>query len=268
MLKAAASSVAAVAIALVAAGAGAQTPKPAATPFAIGTLQPFGSSANTTPFSQALPNIGRTRSVTPACAAMRDIVVPSFAAAVRADQRFVETRKRLPNYADLVDDPEHSGDVYRLSALHKLGQDAANLMQEAETISKLLGDPRIADDVKDPQVVAERRQLQALYVAQVTRANLINEYVIREQAATAKIGIDDKTPFQPRNAANYTNPVQRPDRPLPQFTAPPNMPLRSGIGLADKRAMEDWGTTLHTYVRKAENEAAKTFYPIAKSCSG
>jgi hypothetical protein len=267
MLKAVASSVAAVAIALVAAGAGAQTPKPAATPFAIGTLQPFGASANTTPFSQALPNIGRTRSVTPACAAMRDIVVPSFAAAMRADKQFVETRKRLPNYADLVDDPEHSSDVYRISALHKLGQDAANLMEEAQTISKLLGDPRISEDVKDPQIVAERRQLQALYVAQVTRANLLNEYVMREQVATAKQGIDDNSAFRGRNTANSgTGNVQAPAQPMPQLTAPPNMPLRSGISLADKRAIEDWGTTLHTYVRNAENQAAKTFYPIAKSC--
>jgi hypothetical protein len=266
MLKVVASSVAAAAIALVAAGAGAQTPKTAATPFAIGTLEPFGSSANA-PFQQTLPNIGRTRSVTPACAAMRDIVVPSFAAAVRADQRFVETRKRLPNYADLVDDPEHSNDVYRLSALHKLGQDAASLMQEAQTISKLLGDPRISEVNTDPQVMAERRQLQALSGAQVTRANLINECVRREQVATAKLGMDDNSAFAPRNSANYPGPLHT-SAPAPQMTAPPNMPLRSGIALADKRAMEDWGTTLHTYVRQAENQAAKTFYPIAKSCSG
>ena len=264
MLKAVASSVAAAAIVLVAAGAGAQTPKPTATPFAIGTLQPLGASANA-PFSSQLPNIGRTRSVTPACAAMRDIVVPSFAAAVRADQRFAETRKRLPNYADIVDDPEHANDVYRISALHKLGQDAASLMQEAQTISKLLGDPRISDEVKDPQVVAERRQLEALYVAQVTRANILNEYVMREQVATAKQGIDDNSAFRSRNSANVA-PQLHTSAPMPQFTAPPNMPLRSGIGLADKRAMEDWGTTLHTYVRKAENQAAKTFYPIAQGC--
>jgi hypothetical protein len=266
MLKAVASSVAAAAIALVAAGAGAQTPKPAATPFVIGTLQPFGSSASA-PFSQQLPNIGRTRSVTPGCAAMRDIVVPSFAAAVRADQRFVETRKRLPNYAEIVDDPEHSTDGFRQMLLHKLGQDAANLMQDAQAISKALGDPRISADVKDPQVVAERRQLQALYEAQATRANLLNEYVMREQVATAKQNIDDTSAFRSRLATNSgADNVKAPDQPVPQLTAPPNMPLRSGIALADKRALEDWGTTLHTYVRAAENQAAKTFYPIARSC--
>jgi len=264
MLKVVASSVAAAAIALVAAGAGAQTPKPAATPFALGTLQPFGSSASA-PFSQQLPNIGRTRSVTPGCAAMRDIVVPSFAAAVRADQRFVETRKRLPSYAEIVDDPEHSTDGFRQMLLHKLGQDAANLMEDAQAISKALGDPRISADVKDPQVVAERRQLQALYEAQATRANLLNQYVMREQVATAKQNIDDSSAFGSRTATSAGN-VKAPDQPMPQLTAPPNMPLRSGIALADKRALEDWGTTLHTYVRTAENQAAKTFYPIARSC--
>jgi hypothetical protein len=85
-------------------------------------------------------------------------------------------------------------------------------------------------------------------------------------AATAKQGLDDNSAFRPRNSANYLGGVQAPAQPMPQLTAPPNMPLRSGIGIADKHAMEDWGTTLHTYVRKAENEAAKTFYPIAQSC--
>ncbi|HEX3466072.1 MAG TPA: hypothetical protein VHS78_18635 [Candidatus Elarobacter sp.] len=266
MLKAVASSVAAAAIALVAAGAGAQTPKPAATPFAIGTLQPFGPSANA-PFTQQLPNIGRTRSVTAGCAAMRDVVIPSFKAALTADQRFVETRKRLPNYAELVDDPEHQNDVYRISALHKLGQDAASLMQDAQVMSKALGDPRLSAETKDPQILAERRALEALYTAQVTRANLLNEYVMREQAATAKQGLEDNGAFHARNDANAANVIYAPNQPMPQLTAPPNMPLRSGIGLADKRTMEDWGTTLHTYVHTAENQAAKTFYSIAQSCT-
>jgi hypothetical protein len=170
MLKVLASTVAAAAVAFAAAGAAAApTPKPAATPFALGTLEPF-SSGSPGPIAQPLPEIGRTRSVSPACVAMRDLVGPSWSAAQRADKRFVETRKRLPNYAEIVDDPEHRTDAFRQMLISKLDSDASNLLQEAQVLSKALGDPRISADNKDPQVVETRRALQQLYDAQMTRA--------------------------------------------------------------------------------------------------
>ncbi len=262
MLKVAA-SLAAAAVVAVTAGASA-APDPAATPFAIGTFQPVPVNAG--PFSAPLPNIGRTRSVSPACAAMRDLIVPSFAAAVRADKRFAETRKRLPSYAEIVDDPSHADDAFRDAALHKLSQDATSLMQEALVLNKALGDPRISADIKDPQVVAQRRQLEQLYESQATRANLLNEFVIREQSAAAKRGLEDNGAFGNRLTAGLQPNPHVAGNPLPAQTAPPNMPLRSGIALADKNTLQDWGTSIAVYVRKSENEAAKTFYPIAQSC--
>jgi hypothetical protein len=89
MLKAVATVLAAAAVAVSAAGAVAQqAPQAAATPFALGTFQPTAPGGTFSP----LPNIGRTRALNRACAAMRDLIVPSFEAAVRADKRFVETR--------------------------------------------------------------------------------------------------------------------------------------------------------------------------------
>jgi hypothetical protein len=265
MLKVAASLVAAAVVAVTAGAAAAPVAKPTATPFVLGTFQPAppadGSGA---PFSPGLPNIGRTRSVTPACATMRDLVVPSFAAAVRADKRFAETRKRLPNYADIAGDPSHKDDAYRESVLHQLSRDASSLLEEALVMNKALGDPRISADVKDPQVMAQRRQLEQLYVAQATRANLLNEFVMREQMSGARRGLEDPGAFRARNAAPLPVPV--PEVPVPQLTAPPGMPLRSGISMTDKNLLADWGTSLSVYVRKSENEAAKTFYPIARSC--
>ena len=267
MLKVLAASIAAGAVALAAAGAAAQTaPKPNATPFPLGTLQPFGSATPGAP-APSLPNIGRTRSVTPACAAMRDLIVPSFAAALRADKRFTETRKRLPNYADIVDDPEHAHDAFRQQVLQKLDSDASNLLQEAKVLNDALGDARLSADIKDPQVVAERRALQQLYDAQMTRANLLNEFVIREHVASARDGMEDNGAFRARGAAPQTiSQLRTPTNPIPAMTAPPGMPLRNGIALADKNTMADWGASLQTFVRTNENQAAKTFLPIANSC--
>lgn len=264
MLKVVASSVAAAVVALASAGVAAQpAPKPAPTPFAIGTIEPSGSTP--APFSSPLPDIGRTRSVTPACSAMRDLIVPSFEAAIRADKRFVETRKRLPSYAEAAADPEHRNDVVRQMLLSRLDSDASNLLQEALVVSKALGDPRLSPDSKDPQVIAERQGLQRLYDAQSTRANLINEFVMRERVAVAKDGLEDTGAFASRQSTN-TQVVTPPPMPMPALTAPPGMPLRSGIVMADKNSLADWGTSIATYVRTGENQAAKTFIPIAQKC--
>ncbi|MEA2663456.1 MAG: hypothetical protein QOI11_400 [Candidatus Eremiobacteraeota bacterium] len=263
MLKVAASLVAAAVVAVAAGAVAAPTPKPTAGPFVIGTFQPVPPAVSDAPFS-SLPNIGRTRSVSPACATMRDLVIPSFEAALRADKRFAETRKRLPNYADIVGDPAHKDDAFRDSVLHELSRDASSLLEQALVLNKALGDPRISADVKDPQIVAERRQLEQLYVAQATRANLLNEFVMREQMTGATRGLEDQGAFRGKNQAPL--PIPKPDTPIAQLTAPPGMPLRSAVSMTDKNLLGDWGTSLSVYVRQSENQAAKTFLPIAKSC--
>jgi hypothetical protein len=266
MLKALASLTAAAAVAISATGAFAQqAPKAAATPFAIGTFGPL-LPPEAPVVGSPLPNIGRTRSVNRACAAMRDLIVPSFAAAVRADVRFAETRKRLPNYTDIANDPSHRDDGFREMLLTKLDADASTLLQEALVLNKALGDPRIAADVGDPQVMAERRSLQQLYEAQKVRANLLNEFVMRERAASAKQGIDDNSAFRSRATTNFSGGVSPPPLPVAALKQPPGMPLRSLNAMADKNAVTDWGASLATYVRKNENEAARTFYSIAQSC--
>jgi hypothetical protein len=266
MLKVLAASLAAGAVALAAAGAAAQTaPKSNATPFPLGTLQPFGSTP-APGAAPSLPNIGRTRSVTPACAALRDLVVPSFKAALRADERFTDTRKRLPNYADVVDDPAHAHDAVRQMLLTKLDSDASKLLQEAKIVSDALGDPRLSPDIKDAQIVAERRALQQLYDAQMTRANLLNEFVIREHVASAKEGMEDPGAFGGRTQPLTASQLRRPTNALPAATAPPGMPLRNGIALSDKNTMADWGASLSAYVRSNENAAAKTFIAVGNTC--
>jgi hypothetical protein len=233
----------------------AAVPSPAPTPFPIGTLVPFGSSP--APLT-TLPNIGHVRSATPACAAMHDLIIPSFAAARIADARFAQTQVRLPQYADLVDDPLHRADIYRESALNKLDQDADVLLNQALVLNRALGDPRLSEKSTDPEVVAERKALQQLYDAEKTRANLLTEFVTRQRVAIAKAGIDTST-------KDYSKPQAAP--PIPVLTAPPGMPLLVGFNLSDKNQINKWGADLTANVAYNENQAAKTFLPIARACT-
>jgi hypothetical protein len=243
-------------LALVVALAASPTP----TPFPLGTLVPFGSPNS--PTLPPLPEIGRVRAATPACSAMRDLVIPSFAAARRSDVRFEETRKRLPNYAELVSDPLHRADIYRESALARIDGDATALLNESLIIAKALGDPRFANK-DDADVVAEKRALQALYDAVQSRANTLTEFVMRQRLAIAKSGIDTST-----NDFRMSRTPQAPatDQPLPVLTAPPGMPLLQGTMLGDKATMNKWSGDMSAVVRYYENQSAKTFLPIAQKC--
>lgn len=217
--------------------------------------------------SSVLPEIGRTRANTPACAAMRDLVIPSFAAAQRADARFVETRKTLPSYADIRADRDEGTKygVQREAGLARLGSDAARLEQEAQSIKKALDDPRLAKTSTDPQVVAERQQLEQLYAVQRARADALNEFVLREQVAIAPHTIGSNRGIAAKMKLDPVEPT--PAIAAPGSTAPPGMPLLTGIDQQeDKRRMEQWTNGIALLVRKSEAEAAVTFLPIAQSC--
>jgi hypothetical protein len=242
----------------------ATVPAPKPTPFPLGTLQPFGSETPApaaTPAS-GLPEIGRVRAASPACAAMRDLVIPSFAAARRADVRFAQTRVRLPQYVEYMSDPEHQGDVFRESALSKLDADATAILNETLVLNKALGDPRFKNPT-DPTVAAEKAQLDQLYRTQQARANQLQEFVTRQRVAIAKNGIDDNSAFQ-RNAPQGITPSAAP---MPALTAPPGMPVLGGrIAMADKAVINEWSGAMTAAVRASENQAARAFLPIAHSC--
>ena len=240
----------------------ATVPAPKATPFPLGTLQPFGSE--TAAPAANLPEIGRVRAATPVCAAMRDLVIPSFAAARRADARFSETRVRLPKYVEIADDPEHRADVFRESALSKLDADATKILNETLVLNKALGDPRFKDPT-DPQVIAAKNQLQQLYATQQARANQLQEFVMRQRNEIAKNGFSDNSAFASRT--QQQTPDNTPPKPPPSLKAPAGMPLLNGkIALADKASINEWSGSMAAAVRASENLAAQTFLPIAQSC--
>jgi hypothetical protein len=245
----------------------------AAVPCALPAQVPAPAQPSAAASATPIPEIGRVRATSAACAAMRDLVIPAFAAARRSDMRFSETQQRLPKYGEIVADPSNRSSVVREAALHRLGADAANLLADAEQISKLLGDPRLSKNVADPAVALERTRLQEVYAAEQTRAALLNEFVQRESMALsrANVGMEDGGAFSGRGktglAPAATNVDALPGKPLPATSAPPGLPLlNSEFGDLNKTQLSGWGNSAAKIVHDAENDAAKAFLPLAQGC--
>jgi len=237
---------------------------------ALAGAGPVAPAPDATPAD--LPEIGRTKATTPACAAMRDLAIPSFAAAKRADARFVEAQKRLLRYgevrADTKTDLNQTGtdnqiqEVSQETLISQLDQDASNLLAQAAIVNKALGDPRLAADSKDPDVREERAGLQALYTAQQTRASMLAELASRDRVLLTQRQMDEVK--MGTNIAEM--PVREGPPPQPYRTAPPGMPLLGRNGFADKESLGVWSGTMVKAVTDAESRAAKSFFPIAQRC--
>lgn len=243
---------------------------------AIAIALPCGAPAQTapepsaSPAASALPEIGRVRATSAACAAMRDLVIPGFAAARRADMRFDAVRQDLPRYIELKaaytsqQDTVKSGGVNLQSQLSKLSSESASLLQEAQTIRKLLDDPRLSAQSSDPSIRAERERLEALYAAQQARASYLNELVQRESVMLAKSNAGMEDPLGMPQGQHL--PIEPQARPRPASTALPGMPVLNGFEAADRKRLEEWSAAQARAVHETEEQAAKTFLPLAQGC--
>lgn len=253
---------------------------------AIALALPCGAPAQVAPEPSAspaaqLPEIGRVRATSAACAAMRDVVIPSYAAAMRADARFAETRKRLPQLADVLGDYYHqrakvkSDGVFLEAAVTRLGVDAANLLHEAAIIRKLLDDPRLRD-TQDPSVQAERAALQQVYETQQARATALNELATRQSVELTRDNVGMESDFVKTNkqimAEVHSQDTEelgksRPSPiPAPTISARAAMPLITGLEARDRAALDEWAAGVQSAVRQSENQASRTLLPIAQSC--
>lgn len=214
------------------------------------------------PSPLVLPHIGGVKA-RPACTAMREVVIPSFAAARHGDARFATATTQLQQYIDAVDDPNDKEPTVRQMRLSRLDQTSTGLLQDALEISKALGDPRIAADVKDPQTQALREKLQQLYTVQAARAKLVWQFVERERNELNKTDLGATGASDGRGGAQP--PIDVPT-PMPGATTPPEMPAMHGIAFGDKETMQKWTGGIDADVRATENDAARTFLPIAKGC--
>jgi hypothetical protein len=142
--------------------------------------------------------------------------------------------------------------------LAQLERDAQTLRDEALIMNHALGDPRLAHPT-DPQVVAERRELQQLFDVQSGRANLLWEFVMRERAALIRTGSGIG------NASGYARfPTREPRaETTPAFGMPP--PLR-GNDLTDKAGLDDWHKAVTVQVRASEHQMARALLPVSNTC--
>jgi len=219
------------------------------------------------PSTLDLPEIGRVRAISSACGAMRDLVIPAFSAAREADKHFDTVSKTLPEYVrGIAEDSKYNPDppVVREMRLSRLGMEDTKMLKNAKTIADALGDPRLAKNSKDPDVQAERQQLQSLYESQINRVGELNQYVMREQNATALLGVGSTDAFKGRNSG------RAPSTPEPRETTTPyGMPKLGGkIGYTDAESIRDWTNQMSALVKSNEIQVAKSFYTIAKSCQG
>jgi len=231
-----------------------------------------------------LPEIGRTKAVSPACAVMRDLAIPSFQAARNSDDRMVKVAPALVDFAELkaqsTNSRRHFGaggdwsgpDRNRLLA--KVGSAVATMMQNDVAISKALGDPRLSPTSTDPSVVAQRAALEALYAAQSQRAAIIWQLQFRQNSAQNLEEANDladaskgKSNSAPDPAASPTGPggVGVPDS--PQAAERFGLPRFTGNSVQDGNTMQVWNSDVAAAITANERRVAATLYPIATRCA-
>jgi hypothetical protein len=218
-----------------------------------------------------LPEIGRVRASTPSCAILRDLLIPSVNAAKRADDRFAILSTTGPAYAganvdrdvsegDLSLDPRYGSDAPR--QLAHMDQALSVMIREANVIATALKDPRFATNSDDPKVAAELAQLNAVFDVQAKRANLLNEFVMRENIADVKrlsqssaLNTGGRRGIAPNTPAGTHHPA--PSEGLPDLHGDPRN---------DALAMYNWYRSLNAVVHATEYTAATAFLDIAKEC--
>jgi hypothetical protein len=219
----------------------------------------------------ALPEIGRVRAISPACAIMHDLIIPAFTAARRADDRFAAASKGVPAYAytltdhdigedDRTVDKRYGSDVDR--QLSNISQTVTSILRETQAVSRALGDPRFASGENDPKVVAEREQLQSVYDAQMARASILSEFVTRE--GTTNMGsLPGSTGLNAGGRRGTARSAPDPARPPIPVNGQPDL---NGLGLNDASASQNWMTSLDQVIHVREFNAANTFIDVAKDC--
>jgi hypothetical protein len=242
---------------------------------------------------QDVPEIGRVKSNAPACAALRDLVIPSLLAAARVDQQFAQAAPQFAAYAaakagattlptnmtrangspvtsrttaDEADSP--TPDLY----LARLDKALAGMQKDLLSIGKALGDPRIAADSTDPSVQAEREQLGVLYVVQAARIATLMEFLGRER----KSRIDADRSLTDQSALHHATGAASQSDDLAAAAAAAlssghvpylvGQPQLNGLAANDKQSVNDWTAGIAKAVRESESTAVKKFAAVAQTC--
>ena len=139
--------------------------------------------------------------------------------------------------------------------LHRLDQSVTNMIANVQTITKALHDPRLNSN--DPQIAAQRNQLEQLQENQLARTSLLFEFVQRQQIAFMK---ND-------TGALFSNPRHPVETPAP--TATPysyTQPHLTGSMFTDATVINDWTGGIRTEIAQSEDKAARTFINVQRNC--
>jgi hypothetical protein len=260
--------------------------------------------AQTTPApdsGQGVPEIGRTKSKAPACAALQELVAPSFAAARRVDQQFAQSAPQFaayagakdastplptnikhagggtdqPDSADFAVKPRGAEDLDSVNPdayIARLDKALAGMKQDILAIAKALGDPRLTSDSPDRAVQSEREALLRLFLAQASRAATLQEFLDRERLNRIKADttLTDNGAFWPAGVGGSASEkiAAQAEAALSSGHVPllVGQPMLGGLAANDKQSVNDWTASIARIVHDNENLAAKTFLEIAQSC--
>jgi hypothetical protein len=267
-----------------------------ATMLAVAPAQTVPAPSATPNTADVVPEIGRTRSKAPACAALQDLVSPSWAAAMRADNDFRQAAPQFSAYAaakagattlptnvvradnhqmkskvaaDELDSPTPEMFLARLDKV------LADMKREAGAINKALGDPRLASDSNDPAVQSQRKELSQLYDVQVARIAALQEFLDRQRMGRSRTdtSLTNNAAFD-QGARAHKGGVNTADNQEAAAVALDSghvvylfgQPSINGQAANDKQSLNDWTNSIGRAVRDNENTAAKTFFALALNC--
>jgi hypothetical protein len=223
----------------------------------------FAQVAAPSPAPSNEPEIGRVRTVAPACVAMHDLVVPSFAQARKADASFAQATPWLAGYAENItkDGDPHLAQMY----LNRMGQTIATMLQAMQPVAKALGDPKLKGE-PGSAVDDEHKALEQLFETEMGRLNTLNEFYLRRTTEAARAELQDDGAFA-RSVHHGSVPETTPapftsDRTL---FGRPN--LDPNVSFVARNEMNAWSAGMSAQVRTSENEAARVFLPLAKNCT-
>jgi hypothetical protein len=230
-------------------------------------------TASPAPGATTLPEIGRVRATSAACAVLRDVAIPAVAASQRADARFGEMQTTmLPNFASVRSEyfsqraPVKSDGIFFEAQFAHLSDNLTGQLQQLETMRKLLDDPRLAH-ATDPAIVAQRTTLEAVYAAQQERVRVLFAFLQRQAKTMQRnmVGWEDPDAIAKMNMPR--NPDQAWERRDPyNHYIPPGMPVLTGFVLEDKERLNRWTTTLGNAVAVNEGAAQTVARAVARGC--
>lgn len=215
-----------------------------------------------------LPEIGRVKALVPACATLRDLVIPSYFTMRKADVEFETIANSFDTYAEALDQTNNPAEAKlnrnlseRQMYLTRMGSNAAQMAQDLQSTAKALRDPRLSPAIDDPRIQEQREQLQKLYALQSDRLALLNEFLANEEHAA---NLDEIHQFMDQSGTK--TPVTF-VTPAPDAPDRDSLPHLTGTTLSDQDELKRWSIAVATQVLGTEHRVVASLLQTAQGCN-